>query len=123
MGVPESGPDDLLGAMRSLDEVVASARSFWPGRVMLNRKRTTGVLKVMVQLLTDGGTQDERDATEDQRQAIAAISQLNNSVAVLGYGGRSMWRRSHLDIKRQQLAEMVEAIRDPVTRFAALSAR
>ncbi|HVC88190.1 MAG TPA: hypothetical protein VNC40_12310 [Gaiellaceae bacterium] len=113
--VVPAGPN-LAALVASFEELAAGARSVFPGRVLLSRKKATGLLEVMRERLL--ATEVSRVDTEPYIDALTAVSEfrvLTDSGGFMPWA--NVWRYFYLDISRKRLARMVEDLRDRLAPF------
>ena len=116
-GTPLTADEPDIGALvDSFDDLVAGARSFFPGRVLLNRKNARNLLdSIFARLLGEARSGDP--ARPPYGRALEAVKALDTLVALGGYGGPSIWRIRFVDVRRKRLAGMVEELRAALTPF------
>lgn len=98
---------DLSTLLSSLDELTAGARSVFPGRVLLNRKKTHALVERMNEKLLAESKRENVPPFESFTRAIVAV----DAVGVLAYGGssgRSIWRIWFADVSRKRLSKVME---------------
>jgi hypothetical protein len=122
---PTFDPDalDLGGLMESLDAIATGAKSFFPGRVLLNRKKTFGLIRAIdKRLLAESKVQNVRADYGMYLRAIEAGNQVYE-LATSGTAGPSIWRIWFADVRRKQLAQALDELRDALAPFTAAENR
>ncbi len=113
---------DLAALMASLDTLVAGAKSFFPGRVLLSRKQTYRLLDLMIKkLLEESEAQSVAADFETYRRAVEAVGGVN-ALASGGNAGPSIWRIWFADVSRKRLSPAVEELRSALAPFIASEA-
>jgi hypothetical protein len=110
------GERDVGALVDSFDHLVAGAKSFFPGRVLLNRKKARNLLdRLFAKLLDEAGS--DGPARPSTTRALEAVEALDVLAALGGYGGPSIWRIWFVDVRRKRLSEMAEELREALTPF------
>lgn len=107
---------DLETLVRSFEELVAAAKSVFPGRVLLNCKRADEILELMNERLV---------ATEVQRVDVelyvAALTVVGDARILTSSGGLmawpNLWHLAYVDISRKRLTVMIGRLRGDLTPF------
>jgi hypothetical protein len=117
--VDDLGSLDLSALMENLDALAAGAKSFFPGRVLLNRKRTFRLLDAINQrLLAESKAQNVPADYGMYLRAIEADTGVYD-LASRGTAGPSIWRIWFADVNRKQLAQSLDELRDALALFTA----
>lgn len=100
---------DLAEAMTELERLAAGSKSFFPGRVMLNRSKTYALLDRMKDALVQHAEQSPHDFDACHRalQAVVDVNELANS----GSAGASIWRTWFADVSRKKLSAALAELR------------
>lgn len=101
---------DLAESLTDLERLAAGSKSFFPGRVTLNRSKTYALLDRMKDALVQHAEQSPRDFEACHRalQAVVHVNELASS----GSAGPSIWRTWFADVSRQKLSGALNELRN-----------
>lgn len=109
---------DLNELLGDLDKLIAGSKSTWPGRIIVSRSKTIGLLKLMEQRLADAEVRSE----DEQRcvEAIRAIGEFEDlATNSRFYKGANIWETFYFYGPRDKFKEMAADLRAKLAPFAA----
>jgi hypothetical protein len=109
--------EELSALLTELDGLAHNAKSFFPGRVLLPRKKTYAVLdRINENLRRLSQADDARHGYETYRRAIAAVGGVDG-LASQGSVGPSIWRIWFSDVSRKGLSRAIAELRAAMEPF------
>ena len=100
----------LSELLDDLDKLIAESKSTWPGRIIVNRRKTLALLRLMEQRLA------ESPVTARRAQAEVAILEFEDVAANSRfYKGANIWETFYFYGPRERFKEMATALRATLT--------
>jgi hypothetical protein len=113
---------DLAALLAELDRLAAGAKSFFPGRVLLPRKKTYAALDLIGErLVAESEAPDNAIGFDSCRRAIEAVAEVNE-LAASGKAGPSIWRIWFADVNRKRLAQALQDLHAALEPLLAVRA-
>lgn len=115
--VSDADERDYSALVADLDNLAANAKSFFPGRVLLPRKKTFAVLDLLSEkLLQDTKGQNQTVEFEGYTRALEAVAGVNG-LASGGNAGPSIWRIRFADVNRKRLTLAIQDLHTALKPF------
>jgi hypothetical protein len=112
----EQDDRDVNVLMRSLDDLIASSKSVFPGRVLLNRKKAHRLVDLIIARL-QATSSSEAPTTPAFRRLLESISAFD-ALADRRNLGLSIWNMWFADVSRKRLEMTADELRQSLAAFA-----